>query len=137
MDYQTLSTIKNKNVQQQNQLTFLEIRRTAKAIKQNPILYPWLIEVLSTKQLDINDGILIEYHEIPEQNGLQCMVTWLTNDKRFHYIDVVADYKNHELIDIEEFKEFYPEITAHNKGTGKSFGYLALNVLRSFMRSNL
>lgn len=137
MDYQTLNKIKNKNVQQQNQLTFLEIRRTAKAFKQNPLLYPWLIEVLSTKQLDINDGILIEYHEIPEQNGLNCMVTWLNKDQCFYSIDVVADYKSHELIDIEEFKEFYPEIAAHNKGTGKSFGYLALQVLRSFMRSNL
>lgn len=137
MDYQTLSKIKNKNVQQQNQLTFLEIRRTAKAFKQNSLSYPWLIEVLSTKHLDINDGILIEYYEIPEQNDLNCMVTWLTKDQRFYSIKVIANYKSHELIDIEEFKEFHPEITAHNKGTGKSFGYLALNVLRSFMLSNL
>ncbi len=136
MDYEQLRSIKNKNVQQQNELTYLEIKQTAEQFMQHPSEYPWLFAVLENKGLDANKGILISCHNIPEQFGNQWMATWLTDDERFFEIDIMADYQMGQLIEVEEFTEVFPEITAHNKGTGKSFGYLALAVLQSFLPSN-
>ncbi|MFK8013472.1 MAG: hypothetical protein AB8B80_15645, partial [Marinicellaceae bacterium] len=65
--------------------------------------------------------------------GNQWFATWLTYDKRFFDIDIMADYKTHQLIEIDGFCEVFPEISAHCKGTGKSPAYLALELLENYV----
>ena len=57
------------------------------------------------------------------------MGTWLTNDQRFIDFDVMADYKTSVLLEVDGWDEFSPVISEHCKGIGKSFGYLARELL--------
>ena len=53
----------------------------------------------------------------------------LTNDQRFFEFDIVAEYTSDLLLEMDGGEECHPEISAHSKGTGKTFGYLALQLL--------
>jgi len=132
MKIEDLSKIKNKNVQQQNQLEYLKMKEIAEILRSNPNNYPWLINVLAKHNLNFDNGIVISLTSIPEQFGNQWLATWLTFDKKFYDIDIMADYKTNKLIEIDEFNEIFPKISSHCKGIGKSSGYLALELLESF-----
>lgn len=135
MKIEELRKIRNKNVQQQNQLKYLEMKECAGSFKTNPVGYPWLVELLSSKGKAIDSGLLIECHDVPEQFGTQWIGTWLSNDKRFYEFDVIADRSTNKLIEIDEWKEFNPEISANLKGIGKSSAYIALELLSEFVKS--
>jgi hypothetical protein len=132
MDLDTLSKMKYKNVQQQNLLTFLKMKKAADDFRKQPNSYPWLLDILTQKDIDVNSGIIVSVSSIPEQYGNQWFATWLTYEKRFFKIEIMADYKTHQLLEIDGFIEDFPEISAHCKGTGKSPTYLALELLESY-----
>jgi hypothetical protein len=96
-----------------------------------------ILESNQTLILGVNLGILVSVSSIPEQFGNQWFATWLTNEKRFFDIDIMADYKTHQLIEIEGFIEVFPEISAHCKGTGKSPAYLALELLENYVNKGI
>jgi len=129
MNIEELRKIRNKNVQQQNELTYLEMKEEADSFRNNPELFPWLIESLSKNSLTVEAGILVSRSSVPEQGGNQWMGTWLTMDKRFYEFDIMANYETGLLIEIESWEEIHPIVSKHCKGTGKSFGYLALKLL--------
>ncbi|MFK8012396.1 MAG: hypothetical protein AB8B80_10165 [Marinicellaceae bacterium] len=132
MKIEDLSKIKNKNVQQQNQLDYLKMKKIAENIMENSNNYPWLLDVLKKHNLNFDNGIVISLTSIPEQFGNQWLATWLTFDKQFYDIDIMANYKTNKLIEIDEFNEIFPKVSSHCKGIGKSSGYLALELLKSF-----
>jgi len=123
MGINTLNKMKYKNVQQQNQLTLLKMKKIADDYRKQPDSYPWLLEILDQKNIDVKSGILISASSIPEQGGNLWYATWLTYDKRFFDIEIMADYNTHQLLEIDGFCEAFPETSAHCKGTGKSPTY--------------
>ncbi len=135
MNIEQLRSIRNKNVQQQNELMFLEIKEMAELFRNQPENYPWLITLLSKYSLLPTDGLLVSCSSVPEQSGNQWLGTWLTNDRRFIAFDVMADYKSGVLLEVDGWDEFSPVISEHCKGTGQSFGYLALQLLAEYGKS--
>ena len=129
--------MKYKNVQQQNLFTFLKMKIVADNFRKQPHSYPWLLDILAKKDIDVNTGILVSVSSIPEQYGNQWFAIWLTYDKRFFDIDIMADYKTHQLLEIDELCETFPEISAHCKGTGKSSAYLALELLERYVNISI
>ena len=135
MNIEQLRSIRNKNVQQQNELMYLEIKEVAESFRKQPESYPWLMTLLSKKSLSPTDGLLVSCSSVPEQGGNQWMGIWLTNGQEFIEFDVVADYKSGGLLEIDGWDVFSPAISEHCKGTGKSFGYLALQLLAEYGKS--
>ena len=135
MNIEQLRSIRNKNVQQQNELMYLEIREIAESFRNHSESYPWLITLLSKYSFLPTDGLLVSCSAVPEQGGNQWMGTWLTNDQRFIDFDIMADYKTEVLLEVDGWDEFSPVISEHCKGTGKSFGYIALQLLAEFGKS--
>ncbi|MFT6190138.1 MAG: hypothetical protein ACJAZ6_001973 [Oleispira sp.] len=135
MNIEQLRSIRNKNVQQQNELMYLEINETAESFRAQPENYPWLITLLSKYAISPVDGLLVSCSSVPEQGGNQWMGTWLTQDERFIEFDIMADYKTGVLLEVDGWEEITPAITVNGKGTGKSFGYLALQLLSKNKKS--
>lgn len=135
MNIEQLRSIRNKNVQQQNELMYLEIKEMAESFQHQPESYTWLIALLSKYSLLPTDGLLVSCSSVPEQGGNQWMGTWLTNDRRFIEFDVMADYNSGVLLEVDGWDEFSPVISEHCKGIGKSFAYLALQLFAEQGRS--
>jgi uncharacterized membrane protein (DUF106 family) len=135
MNIEQLRSIRNKNVQQQNELMYLQIKEMAESFRNYPGNYPWLINLLSKYSLRPADGFLVSCSSVPEQGGTQWMGTWLTNDQRFIKFDAMADYKSSVILEVDGWGEYSPVVSEHCKGTGKSFGYLALQLLAEYGKS--
>ncbi len=133
MDIEELNRIKNRSVQQQNLLEFLKMKKVSEDFRKQPKAYPWLLETLSKNDIDVNTGIVVSLTSVPEQLGNQWFATWLTYDKRFFEIEILANYHTHELIEIDELGENFPLVSAQCKGTGKSSAFLALELLESYV----
>ena len=134
MKIEDLRKIRNKNVQQQNQLEYLEMKECSESYRNCPTSFPWLNELLKKKGQSIATGILLSVSDIPEQGGMQWMGTWLTNDRKFFEFDIMAEYSSNFLIDVDEWIEVHPTIKERCKGTGKSSAYLALELLDSIKK---
>jgi len=132
MNIEELRRVRNKNVQQQNELTYLEMKQKADSFRDKPELFPWLNDLLAKNSLSKEEGLLISCSTVPEQGGNQWMGTWLTTDKRFYEFDIMADYSTGILIDVDGWEEVRPLVSQYSKGTGKSFGYLALKLLAEY-----
>lgn len=136
MNIEELRRIRNKNVQQQNELTFLEMKQEADSFRNKPDLFPWLIELLAKQSLTETEGLLVSCSSVPEQGGNQWMGTWLTTDKHFYEFDVMANYSTGKLLEVDSWEQVHPLVSEHCKGTGKSFGYLALELLAEYDKVN-
>lgn len=135
MNIEQLRSIRNKSVQQQNELMYLEIKELAESFRNQQESYPWLLTLLSKYSLNPTDGLLVSCASVPEQDGNQWVGTWLTCNRRFISFDIMADYKTDVLLEVDGWDEFSPVINEHCKGTGKSFGYLALQLLAEYGKS--
>ena len=135
MDIEQLRRIRNKNVQQQNQLAYLEMEQEADSFRGQPEIYPWLLATLSKQRLRPSDGLLVSCKSVPEEDGNQWIGVWLTGNSRFFEFEVMADQVSGELLEIDAWGEFSPEISAHRRGTGETFGYLALRLLAAYEKS--
>ncbi|WP_444897041.1 hypothetical protein [Microbulbifer sp. SSSA005] len=134
MRKQELEKIKNKNVQQQNELTFLVMKETADAFVQSQDRYPWLLTLLEQKGLSPSCGILIEVSSLPEQAGNEWFGTWLTSNKSFFKFAVITDRQNREIIDIDEWLEYSPPINKHCPGIGKTDAFIAIELLEMYKK---
>ena len=136
MNIEELRRIRNKNVQQQNELKYLEMKQEAYSFQNKPEAFPWLIELLAKHTLSKENGLLISCSSVPEQGGNQWMGTWLTTSKHFYEFNIMADYSIGVLIEVDSWEEVHPLVSEHCKGTGKSFGYLALTLLAEYEKFN-
>lgn len=129
MNIEELKQIRNKNVQQQNMISYLEMKECAEGFRVEFDKHPWLNELLTVKNQNIEGGILFECHDIFEQAGTEWNGTWLTNDKQFFEFTVIADRNTEKLIDVDEWERVTPRISEHCKGVGKSKAFIALELL--------
>lgn len=122
---------KQQNVEQQNADLQAKILRTAKMFEAPP---KWLDTLLRTHRLEPAEGLLVKLSEYPEQGGGSWLRgIWLSGQLTFWEFEVVVSGLYGELRNLESFKNATTDIKFERgqPGTGKSFGYLALEVLRS------
>ena len=122
---------KQRNVQQQNALTRDGIVAAAASFAMHRAEMAWLEAVLLAHGLDPGAGMLAALYMIPEQEGHWCQCVWLSGERRFWKITAVLDYHTHELAEVEEFSDVTAStpVQQHTRGTGASFGWLAVQVL--------
>ena len=121
-----------RNVRQQNDATREEIRRTAAAFRGNMLGYAWLLSGLTQRQLDPLGGILAELACVPEQDGDLYSGYWLTTDERFYRFEILVTRQAPVTAQVEKWEEATAgvEVKPRQPGTGKSFGFIAIEVLR-------
>jgi hypothetical protein len=122
------SNMKQRNVGQQNMVLRDSIRQTA----QRAVQKDWLRLLLATRDLSNETGILVSLTEIPEPGGNLLTGVWLTADQQFWQFRAKVSLAANELLCIEQLDDVTSSIatSAQTPGTGKSFGCLALEVLR-------
>ena len=118
-----------QNVQEQNQASREEISRHARAFRSQPMDFPWLVSELHERGLDPLSGILAALKEIPEQEGQYYSGYWLSAEKRFFRFAGTLTRGMRAQFHMEQWEPASPAVSAHEPGTGKTFGYLALEVL--------
>ena len=117
------------DAQQQNANTRSLIAECAlRDVRRDPAL-SWLPGVLRKQGLDPTNGILAAYAEMPGQDGRRCAGTWLTASRSFWQFNVLVPAAGSDAPTIERFEERSVSIFAHERGIGKSFGALAIEVL--------
>jgi len=123
-----IDEIRNKNVAQQNELAYLEMKECSELIAS----FPWITEVLEANGESIENGILIRLSGTPEQGGMIWFGSWLTYSEKFYEFEVLIDSKSKQIVEIESWEELNPEINARKKGTGKTHGFIALELLAEY-----
>jgi hypothetical protein len=133
-----------KNVQQQVRDCREQILETARAFELYPERYDWLPTLLATYALDRGAGILVELRSVPDQRCWVHYGIWLTNTGQF--IKFVADETygaspldgsgRLEASNIEDITES-TSVAEFVPGIGRSFGFLALEVLSLLCRTRV
>ena len=131
---------RQRNVQVQVTERSAEILQTARSFADFPERFEWLRALLATYGFDADAGILAELRSVPDQGCWVHYGTWLTSSGSF--LKFVADEKFGERLldgsgllersELEDVTEKVPT-TAHAPGTGKSFGWLALDAMRELV----
>ncbi len=122
------------NVQQQNSLTIEGILRAAEWARSSDRHIEWLGAALRANGEASTSGLLVAARTLPDQGGGDWIHgTWLTSERRFWEFEAVVPRRNGEPVEIERLEDVTDsiEVSRHVPGTGKSFGYMALEVLDS------
>ena len=118
-----------RDAQQQNAATRSQIAECAlRDVRRDPAL-AWLPGVLRKQGIDPTDGILAAYSEMAGEDGRHCSGTWLTAKRNFWEFNVLVPVAGSDAPTVERFEERSISIFAHERGIGKSFGALAIEVL--------
>ncbi|WP_196889836.1 hypothetical protein [Aureivirga sp. CE67] len=129
--------MKNKrrlNVQQQIELKKDSILKEAKYWRENRIPKP-LEKIFSEKGIEIDQSILLNYEQdfpgICTDEGLI-----LTSEKVFYKFEADLNSEKTELIELYLFIDISDqfEINEHKKGIGKTYGFLAIEILNELNR---
>ncbi|WP_154724489.1 hypothetical protein [Thiothrix nivea] len=120
-----------KNTDKQNGTLSKEIKDCALFTLFSGAAPQWLIDLITSNGFSFDSGILIRLTSIPEQEGDYFSGLWLTNSHEFWQFSVIVNRTDKTLIGVDSFNNITSTvvISAHTKGTGKSFGYLAIEVL--------
>ena len=123
---------RRKNVQEQNAVQKHFMREHALNFRNSPSRYIWLYKSLVEKGIDVQNGLLLSLNSCIEEGPVEEFdAIWATYENRFYKVSVVLEYGTQNLIEVEEFSDITSDIefNAHKKGTGKSFGILALELI--------
>jgi len=120
-----------QDVQQQNEATRARIARTAHSFRTDPLSQPWLLAELQERLLDPVTGILAELTFIPDQGGELASGVWLTPGRRFFRFQALLSHHPTISSSIEVWEDVTAktEVNEQRRGIGKSFGWLAIEVL--------
>ncbi len=118
-----------RSVQQQNAQTKEHMLHCAKLLESEDEL-PWLHTLLRQQGHEPNQGALVSLEQVPDQGGDFYSGLWIGPDHRFWHFAATVE-PNSVGIALESFSETTGEIivTKHGRGTGNSFGQLAIEVL--------
>ena len=137
MDIQRVKRKKRKNVQEQNAVLRDNIIQCARWFQDSPDEFAWLIDILQKRGLSAKKGLLVNIHVIPEQEGDAWRGFWLTREQRFYEFYVMRSRNDDSVLEVEEWNdvtESFPA-TAHARGTGKSWTFLALELMKEGIES--
>ncbi|MBC5786393.1 hypothetical protein H8N03_25875 [Ramlibacter sp. USB13] len=121
-----------RDVSQQNAGSLEQIGLISSEYEMRPSRVNWLRSVLASRGIDPTAGLLVRLQEVPEQEGQYFRGTWLTTAGRFWDLAAMLSRDYREVVELDEFDDVTEQtlVSAHVPGTGKSFGYLALEALR-------
>jgi hypothetical protein len=125
-------TRRRNSVQDQNLETRSLILQRAREFQSDPQRFFWLVHALHAHSLLPEAGILVRCVDIADQEGVVFRGCWLTGTEEFFDFSVLVPWQKGEPPVVENWREVTSEtpVSAHQPGTGKSFGWLALDVLR-------
>jgi len=131
-----MASIEQRSIQEQNRQAQAQMRALVSQFKTNSTNFHWLIDILESQSESPQGGVLVSLKRTPEQGGHICEGIWLSADRQFLEFSVLlpSDGGPPEL---EFWNDVSEEIiiNAHQPGTGKSFGFLALEVLDESLKS--
>ena len=96
----------------------------------------WLRAELQHRGLDPTEGVLVRLTEIPDQAGTFYTGMWVGKDRRFWRFRATVS-SGSSSVAVESFNEASSEVTVtkEDRGTGLSFGHLAIEVLYESLAS--
>ena len=129
--------LRRHSVQDQNREAREKILRIAQEFCRDPDQFPGVIHTLHAHSLDPRKGILVACKDYPDQGGHVYQGCWLTREREFFRFSVLNPFDRAQPPIVEEWGEVTQEIviSAHAPETGKSFGWLALDVLNNELAS--
>lgn len=131
-DISVLKKARQKNVQEQNALEKERITQCALSFRENGVLPQALRECFEQQGIDIKRSILIWHDTMPFGGPTEAYRgEWLTPDKRFFSYEIYLDPKDKYVTEIDIWEEISEqvEVSEHKPGTGKTSGWLAIEVL--------
>lgn len=131
MNIEDLRQIRNKNVAQQNELTYLEMKQCAESIED----HPWISTLLEMYGQCVKAGLLISLHDVPDQEGTLWYGSWISLRRKFYDFEALTSRDASRIINIESWTEVSPEISPYKKGIGKTPAYIALELLSDHEKS--
>jgi hypothetical protein len=117
------------DVQEQNQADRNRIAKYARAFRLQPMDFPWLLTELHARNLDPLTGILADLKETLEQDGSFLSGHWVSADRRFFRFEGTLHRGTRSIFSLELWEQVAPVVSEHERGTGKTFAFLALEVL--------
>jgi hypothetical protein len=132
MDIERLRKKRQLNVQEQNAFASEKIVQCAFAYRNRARHLVWVRQALLQESVDSEAGILAQASSVPCGGREEAAyATWVSADCRFFAIEATISLETHALISVDSFRDVTDctTIDDHQKGQGKSFGYLALEVL--------
>jgi hypothetical protein len=126
-----LSTMARQlNVQQQNSLVKERMHHCAALLELERDLH-WLLAVLRQHGHEPEQGVLVRLKQVPDQDGDLYSGTWLGPDLKFWQFTATVDRRS-PSVTVESFEDATGQVafTKYQLGTGRSFGQLAIEVLR-------
>lgn len=122
-----------RNVAAQNAETLSAVRHAAGLLGKGSIR--WLPCILRSHNLNPNLGVLVRLVSVTEQEGDSYGCIWLTSSGQFWEIEVMISRENGEVVEVECVKDISAEVivSSHLPGIGKSFGFLAHQVLNEVL----
>ena len=123
---------RRRNVQEQNLETRSRILRCARDFRSDPQRFFWLVHALPAHSLLPEAGILVSWKDLPDELGMVYRACWLTDAGEFFDFSVLVPRGNEAPPVVEHWQEVTSTTPtfAYQPGTGKSFGWLALDALR-------
>ncbi|MEJ2613043.1 MAG: hypothetical protein P8179_24060 [Candidatus Thiodiazotropha sp.] len=112
------------------------MREKAIAFRDSMEEFHWLSGVIIDNGLSTNNGILVSLNSCIEQGPVEeCNAIWVSSVKLFYEIDVILKYGTQEIIEVEGFCDITDvmEFNAHQRGRGKTFGVLALELVEELL----
>ena len=111
--------------------TKANILNTALWARREMLASAWLLRLLKDMGQDPANGIVVALHEVQDQGGIFYGGTWLNASREFWAFEVMVSDCRQNLLEVERLDNVTADVvvTAHGKGTGKSFGLLAIEVL--------
>ena len=131
-----MAVVGHRSVQEQNQQAQAQMRAVASQFKNDSRSFIWLIDILEANSESFQRGVLVSLKRTPDPSGNVCEGVWVSADRRFLEFSVSLPFD-----DGPPELEFWNDVTedvivsAHQPGTGKSFGFLALEILDETLKS--
>ena len=122
------------DVQQQNSLTFEELLHTAQYYRETGLTVG-LINFFRDQEIDIDSSAIVwaqsENYMLGFPYGLRGLL--VTPTKRFFEFDLELNAEQTRLIYVHDFSDVTSKqnMSTHNRGTGKGYGTLCLEVLET------
>ena len=138
MNPEDLRRKRQLNVQEQNALRKQAIVEFTCQMCDPNGTYAWLAHLLVSKTALTTRGVLVDVGSTPEQEGEFVSGLWLSEGQRFFEFEVMLPWQNEANPIVERWEEVtqQTETSEHVPGTGKTSGFLALEILREYERPN-
>jgi hypothetical protein len=131
-DISIIKKKRQKSVQEQNALDKHSIKECAQRFRVSRDLPEALIECLEKQGIDTKSSILVWHDTMPFGGPTDAYRgEWVTPEKRFYSYEIYLDSKNENVTEIDVWEEITDkvELNEHKPGTGKTSGWLCIEVL--------